>query len=70
VPERPVQPGKRPSNPGFLFVLALAWIGCGIVAIVGLKAGWKLIPGIFFIGVGVLFLRGAALTVVRREERQ
>jgi hypothetical protein len=70
VPDRPVQPGKRPSNPTFLVLMALVWIACGVYAIVALDASWKLIPGIFFIGVGILFLRGAAVTVRRREGRQ
>jgi hypothetical protein len=67
VPDAPIQPGKRPSNPAFLVLLALVWIACGAYAIVALDASWKLIPGIFFIGVGILFLRGAAVTVRRRE---
>jgi len=67
--ERPVQPGKRPSNPAFLVLLALVWIACGVYAIAALSASWKLIPGIFFIGVGILFLRGAAMTVIRRADR-
>jgi hypothetical protein len=70
VPDRPVQPGKRPSNPTFLVLMALVWIACGVYAIVALDASWKLIPGIFFIGVGILFLRGAAVTVRRREGQQ
>ena len=68
-PDRPVQPGKRPSNPAFLLILALVWIACGVYAIVALDASWKLIPGIFFIGVGILFLRGVAVTLIRRGER-
>jgi hypothetical protein len=70
VPERVVQPGKRPSNPAFLGLLGLVWIACGVYAIVALSASWKLIPGIFFIGVGILFLRGTAMTLIRREGRQ
>ena len=46
------------------------WIVCGIVALVALHASWKLVPGLVFIGVGLFFLRGAAATVVRREERR
>ncbi|MBV8160651.1 MAG: hypothetical protein JO265_06975 [Acidimicrobiia bacterium] len=69
VPERPVQPGKRPSRPGFLLVLAVAWIACGVYALIALKASWKIVPGVFFIGLGVLFLRGAAVTVIRRSDR-
>lgn len=64
--DEPAQVGKRPSNPAFLLVLGLAWIGCGIVAVVALKASWRLIPGIFFIGVGLFFIRAAATTVLRR----
>lgn len=67
--EGPAQPGKRPSNPAFLFVVGLVWIACGVYAIVALDASWKFIPGIFFIGVGILFLRGAAVTVIRRGDR-
>jgi len=36
---------------------------------VTLDAGWKFIPGIVSIGIGLLFLRGAAATVVRRQQR-
>ncbi|MBV8983956.1 MAG: hypothetical protein JOZ68_09525 [Acidimicrobiia bacterium] len=68
-PEPDAQPGKRPSNPAFLLLLALVWIACGVYAIAALSASWKFVPGIFFIGVGILFLRGAAQTVVRRSER-
>jgi hypothetical protein len=64
------QVGKRPSNPGFLALLAAVWIACGVVALVGLHASWKLVPGIVFIGIGLLFLRGAAATVARREDRR
>jgi hypothetical protein len=51
-------------------VVALVWITCGVVALVVLHASWKLVPGIVFIGVGLLFLRGAAATVVRRDQRR
>jgi hypothetical protein len=44
------------------------WIACGIVALVGLSASWKLVPGIVFIGIGLLFLRGAATTAARRSQ--
>lgn len=45
------------------------WIACGIVALTALSISWKVVPGIVFIGIGLLFLRGAAATVARREER-
>ena len=52
-----------------LAAVGLAWITCGVIALVGMHASWKLIPGIVFIGVGLLFIRGAAATVVRRNRR-
>ena len=60
--------GRRPSNPGFLLLLGAVWIACGVIALVGLSASWKLIPGVVFIGIGALFIRGAATTVVRRNQ--
>jgi hypothetical protein len=66
----PGRPGRRPSSPGFLLAVALVWIACGVAALVTLHASWKLVPGIVFIGVGLLFLRGAAATVVRRDQRR
>lgn len=45
------------------------WIAAGVVALVALQASWKLVPGIVFIGIGLLYLRGAAATVARRADR-
>ena len=59
--------GRRPSNPGFLLLLGVIWIVCGVVALVGLSASWKLIPAIVFIGIGGLFIRGAVSTLARRD---
>ena len=69
-PDQPPDPqvGRRPSQPGFLLLVGVVWIGCGIYALAGLTAGWKLIPGIVFIGIGLLFIRGAAQTVLRRSK--
>ncbi|MHB8512760.1 MAG: hypothetical protein ACYDCC_11335 [Actinomycetota bacterium] len=64
------QVGKRPSNPSFLALVGVVWIAAGIFELLRLKASWRLVPGIFFIGIGLLFLRGAAQTVLRREKRQ
>src|SRR5439155_930392 len=64
-----LQPGRRPTSPGFLLVLAVMWIAAGVVALTALSASWKLVPGIVFIGIGLLFLRGAAATVARRADR-
>lgn len=68
--ETPGQVGKRPSSPLFLSLVGVLWIACGVVDLFWLKASWKLVPAIFFIGVGLYFLRGAAATVVRRENRR
>jgi hypothetical protein len=65
----PDQAGRRPSNPRFLFVIGAVWIACGIAAFVQLSAGWKIVPTIFFIGVGALYLRGALVTLSRRDSR-
>jgi len=66
--DQPPQVGKRPSNPSFLALLGLIWVVAGIVALVKMTAAWKIIPGIVFIGIGLLYLRGAAATVVRRSK--
>jgi hypothetical protein len=63
------QVGRRPSSPSTLFVIAAAWIVCGVIALVFLKASWKVVPGIVMIGIGLFFLRGAFTTVLRHESR-
>jgi hypothetical protein len=63
-----LQPGRRPSSPGLLLFVAVMWIGAGVVDLVALSASWKLVPGIVFIGLGLLYLRGAAATVARRAD--
>jgi hypothetical protein len=50
-----------------LAAVGLAWIACGIVALTTFSATWKFIPAIFFIGVGLLWIRGAAVTYARHE---
>jgi len=68
--DTPMQIGRRPSSPAFLLVVSLMWIAVGIIAIASLTAWWRFVPGIVFIGIGLLFLRGASATIVRRERRQ
>ena len=63
----PDQVGRRPSNPSFLALIGVVWIACGIIALVKLSAGWKIIPGIVFIGFGVFFLRGALVAMARHD---
>jgi hypothetical protein len=68
-PDRPVQVGRRPSNPAFLLLIGIMWVAAGIVALTSLSAVWKFVPGILFIGVGLFFIRGAGATVLRRGRR-
>jgi len=65
----PGQVGRRPSPPAWLFTIAGVWIAVGIIALVALSASWKLIPGVVFIGIGLMYLRGALTTVARRDDR-
>jgi hypothetical protein len=63
------QVGRRPSSVPFLFAVGAMWVVVGIVALVSLHASWRLVPGIVFIGVGLLYLRAAAATSLRRSRR-
>ena len=65
-PQGPPVVGKRPSRPGFLAFAAVLWFAAAIIAYFGLHTGWKLIPAICFTGVGILYLRGAAGSYLRR----
>jgi hypothetical protein len=68
--DEPIQVGRRPSNPAFLLLVGVMWIAVGIIVMVAASFGWRFIPGVAFIGVGLFFLRGAGATVVRREQRR
>ena len=69
-PDEPVMVGRRPSSPGFLAVVAVMWMAVGVILFFTLTTGWRLIPAIVAVGIGVLFLRGAVSTVMRRGRRQ
>ncbi len=62
------QVGRRPSRPGFLGLIGLMWIAVGVAELFILDASWRFVPAIVFVGIGVFFLRGAFVTVLRREE--
>jgi hypothetical protein len=68
-PETPVTIGRRPSSPGFLVLVAVMWLAVGVILFLSLATGWRLIPAIVAFGIGLLFLRGAVSTVLRRERR-
>lgn len=63
----PDRAGRRPSSPSFLALVGIVWIVCGFVALVALHTGWRLIPAIVFVGMGLLYLRGALVTLARRD---
>ena len=65
--DRPGQVGRRPSSPTFLLAVGIVWILCGVYALVALNASWKLVPGVVFIGVGLLWLRGAVTAGARQD---
>jgi hypothetical protein len=43
------------------------WIAVGVIELFALDATWRLVPAIVFVGIGLFFVRGAAVTVTRRE---
>ena len=65
--DTPGQVGRRPSSPLFLLIVGVGWVACGIVAFVALTASWKLVPAIFFVGVGALWIRGAVTAAARQS---
>jgi len=67
--DKPVAIGRRPSSPGFLAIVAVMWIAVGVILFLTLKSGWRLVPSIVAVGIGLMFLRGAGATVLRRDRR-
>jgi hypothetical protein len=59
--------GKHPSSPWLLAIVGLAWLAAAAFALLRLHASWKLIPVMVFAGIGVLYLRGAAASYLRRR---
>jgi hypothetical protein len=69
-PETPVNVGRRPSSLGFLVFVAVMWLAVGLILFLTLSTSWRLIPAIVAFGIGLLFLRGAVSTLLRRERRK
>lgn len=65
---QPPTVGRRPSSPGFLAVVGVAWIACGLVELFALTASWRIAAAVVFFGIGLLFLRGASAAVLRRAQ--
>ena len=59
--------GRHPSPPALLAVIAVAWLAASVYTLVRLHASWKLIPVVVFAGIGLLYLRAAAMSYLRRE---
>jgi hypothetical protein len=66
----PGQVGRRPSSPAKLVLFALVYFACGIIAFLVLTGSWRVILGVVFIGVGLLWLRGAATAALRQQRRR
>jgi hypothetical protein len=66
-PEPAVRVGRRPSSSGFLAFVSVMWLAVGVILFLTLSTGWRLIPAIVAFGIGLLFLRGAVSSVLRRE---
>jgi len=49
-------------------MVGVMWIAAGVIELFALNAGWRFVPAIVFVGIGLFFLRGAAVTVVRRTD--
>jgi len=62
------QVGRRPSPPGLLLTIGVLWVAAGVVVFTRVHATWRLIPAIVGAGIGLYYLRGAATTVLRRDE--
>jgi len=67
---RAVRIGRRPSNAGFLALVAAMWLAVGVVVVATVSTSWKLIPAVVSFGIGLMFLRGAVTTMARRERRR
>jgi hypothetical protein len=46
------------------------WVGVGAIILLTTSWSWRLVPAIVAIGIGIMFLRGAGATVIRRDRRQ
>jgi len=64
------QVGRRPSSPTKLLVFTVVYIGCGIASFFVLKGTLGVILGVVLIGIGLLWFRGAATTVLRHQARR
>ena len=69
VPLEERQVGRRPPNIVVVLLTGVMWVAVGVIMLLGLTTGWKWAVGLFSIGVGVLFLRGFVVAVLRRDRQ-
>ena len=50
----------------FLLAVGVSWVVCGVVAFLVMTASWKLVPAIFFVGIGLFWIRGAVTAAARQ----
>ncbi|MGD0743033.1 MAG: hypothetical protein ABSA31_07095 [Acidimicrobiales bacterium] len=46
------------------------WVAAGLTTLFVLTAGWRFIPAVFFVGIGLYYVRGASATILRHERRR
>jgi len=64
------QVGRRPSSPTKLAVFAVVYVAVGIASFFVLKGTLGIVIGIVFIGIGLLWTRGAATALLRQQGRR
>lgn len=68
--DRPLgQVGRRPSSPTKLLVFSIVYVACGVLSFFALKGTFGVVIGVVFIGIGLLWLRGAATAKLRQQQR-
>lgn len=63
------QVGRRPTKPGRLLLFAAMYFVCGVLSFFVLSGTLGVVVGVVFIGVSLLWLRGA-FTAVLRQQRE
>ena len=64
------QVGRRPSAPAKLVLFAVVYAACGVVALIVLKGTLRVVLGVVFLGVALLWLRGASTAFLRQQQRR
>ena len=64
------QVGRRPSSPAKLLMFAIVYVVCGVLSFVVIGKTLGDILGVVMIGIGLLWLRGAATAQQRQQARR